>query len=258
MLRGQNAPGGCVPGAPVQPVCRRCAATRGERFCAHHHLAKYTGVRCAGMRKNSNGQCRVWSGALYAQAAPLRRGSPYCHHHSVRCAGQTRAGARCTVTSSSEHEHAQPLCDGALYCAHHQPGGQPPLPELPPPSQEAPVPPPPATAAPAPPAISLAFSSSLQTPDGPLPPSILIGAKAAVLDNYVERLQEHFPQLHCSTIVHGDVQRSGWLLPFEGQTVETGTLASFMSSLGLSVEEVDVDESSDADSACESDVYDYY
>jgi hypothetical protein len=56
---------------------------------------------------------------LHKDAAPLRRGSPFCHHHRVRCAGRTLGGLRCCVTSSSEHAHAQPLRDGAQYCAHH-------------------------------------------------------------------------------------------------------------------------------------------
>ena len=93
----------------------------GERFCGHHHPNKYTGVRCAGMRKHGKGQCNIWSGACYADAAPLRRGSPYCHHHRVRCAGITRLGERCTVTSSSEHAHAAPLRQGEQFCTHHQP-----------------------------------------------------------------------------------------------------------------------------------------
>ena len=79
------------------------------------------------MKKHGKGQCRVYSGSLYADAAPLRRGSPYCHHHRVRCAGKTRTGARCTVTSSSDHSHADPLRKGELYCAHHlpKPSGEP-------------------------------------------------------------------------------------------------------------------------------------
>jgi hypothetical protein len=92
---------------------------RGQRFCAHHHPDKYTGVRCAAHKKNGKGQCRVWSGSLYSDAAPLRRGSPYCHHHRVRCAGTTLTGVRCTVTSSSDNPYAEPLRRGALYCAHH-------------------------------------------------------------------------------------------------------------------------------------------
>ena len=63
-------------------------------------------------------------------AAPLRRGSPYCHHHRVRCAGRTQAGARCTLTSSSEHEHAQPLRKGGAFCVHHQLGAREELYEL--------------------------------------------------------------------------------------------------------------------------------
>lgn len=97
---------------------------RGERFCGHHHPDKYTGVRCAGMKKHGKGRCNVWSGSCYADAAPLRRGSPYCHHHRVRCAGLTQAGERCTVTSSSEHEHAAPLRQGERFCMHHQPSEQ--------------------------------------------------------------------------------------------------------------------------------------
>mmetsp|Transcript_64977 Transcript_64977/g.128456 ORF Transcript_64977/g.128456 Transcript_64977/m.128456 type:complete len:174 (+) Transcript_64977:1392-1913(+) len=71
------------------------------------------------MRKGGKGQCRVWSGSCYADAAPLRRGSPFCHHHRVRCLGQTLAGMRCTVTSSSEHAHADPLRQGEQFCMHH-------------------------------------------------------------------------------------------------------------------------------------------
>lgn len=101
--------------------CHADPLRRGARFCAHHHPDKYTGVRCAAMKKHGKGQCRVFSGSLYADAAPLRRGSPYCHHHRVRCAGKTRTGARCTVTSSSDHAHADPLRKGEEYCAHHLP-----------------------------------------------------------------------------------------------------------------------------------------
>ena len=56
-----------------------------------------------------------------AACGAARRGSPYCHHHRVRCAGLTRSGVGCTVTSSSEHEHAAPLRKGEKFCAHHTP-----------------------------------------------------------------------------------------------------------------------------------------
>ena len=98
----------------------RLPLRRGERFCGHHHPAKYTGVRCAGIKKHGKGRCNVWSGSCYADAAPLRRGSLFCHHHRVRCAGYTQSGSRCTVTSSSEHAHAAPLRQGERFCSHHQ------------------------------------------------------------------------------------------------------------------------------------------
>ena len=94
---------------------------RGERFCRHHDPKKYTGLRCAALKKHSKGRCRVWSGSPYADAAPLRCGSLYCHHHRVQCAGHTLAGMRCSVTSSCEHEHAEPLRKGGRFCAHHRP-----------------------------------------------------------------------------------------------------------------------------------------
>ena len=93
---------------------------RGERFCGHHDPHKYTGVRCAGMKKHGKGQCRVWSNSCYKDADPLRCGSPFCHHHCVRCDGQTIAGKDCTVTSSSQHMHADPLRRGERFCAHHR------------------------------------------------------------------------------------------------------------------------------------------
>ena len=93
---------------------------RGEDFCGHHDPKKFTGVRCAGMKKHGKGQCNVWSGSCYQDAAPLRRGSLYCHHHRVRCAGLTRMKARCRITSSSEHAGAEPLRRGEMYCVHHQ------------------------------------------------------------------------------------------------------------------------------------------
>ena len=76
-------------------------------------------MRCAGIKKHGKGQCCVWSGSFYADAAPLRRGNPFCHHHRLRCAGQTCAGERCTVTT--EHAHADPLRQGNQFCAHHLP-----------------------------------------------------------------------------------------------------------------------------------------
>ena len=47
---------------------------RGERFCGHHPPDKYTGVRCAGIKKHGKGQCRVWSNSCYADSDPVCRG----------------------------------------------------------------------------------------------------------------------------------------------------------------------------------------
>ena len=82
---------------------------------------KFTGEQCKGMTEQSGWrvQCRVFSGSSYIEAAPLRRGSPWCHFHRRRCAGKTLAGRRCCVTSSSQNTHAKPLRDGERFCAHH-------------------------------------------------------------------------------------------------------------------------------------------
>ena len=235
---------------------------RGERFCGHHHPSKYTGVRCTGMRKGDKGQCNVWSGSCYADAAPLRRGSPFCHHHRVRCTGVTLSGARCTVTSSSQHAHADPLRNGAKFCAHHlpeqpQPLQAPPSPPLAQPTPSQPIqltppqPPQPPQSSPPPQSVTLATSSDLETPSGPLPPSILILDKGGALDGYMDCLKQHFPRLAEVDLVVSESTKRVWVLPLE--TAEMGTLAQFLSDCGLRVEELHLDaesdEESDADSA---------
>ena len=65
-------------------------------------------------------------------------------------------------------------------------------------------------------------------------------------------MKAHFPQLDQADIAHGESTKRVWALPLDGQTSETGTLALFMSSLGLSVEEVDVAAESDAESDVDS------
>ncbi|EOD30809.1 hypothetical protein EMIHUDRAFT_113071 [Emiliania huxleyi CCMP1516] len=220
---------------------------RGERYCGHHHPDKFTGVQCAGQRKHGKGRCRVWSGCCYADAAPLRRGSPYCHHHRVRCVGLTQSGARCTVTSSSENVHAQPLRDGELHCAHHQPAA---------PSSLAPSAPCPRAAV-SDRAIVLGSGEDFEGPDGPLPPSIAIVESEARLEqgNCLTQLLRRFPALHYTSIKYSDPTLPHlWVLPLEGQTAQTGRLADFMVSLGLTVREQDLDyESSDDDAASDVD-----
>ena len=77
----------------------------------HHDPDKFTGTRCAGIRKKSHkGRCNVWSGSLYADAAPLREGSLYCAHHQ-------RQALACTAHDTDPVEEAElrdlecPECD---------------------------------------------------------------------------------------------------------------------------------------------------
>ena len=165
----------------------------------------------------------------------------HCHHHRVRCVGLTQSGARCTVTSSSENMHAQPLRDGELHCAHHQPAA---------PSSLAPSAPCPRAAV-SDRAIVLGSSEDFEGPDGPLPPSIAIVESEARLEqgNCLTQLLRRFPALHYTSIKYSDPTLPHlWVLPLEGQTAQTGRLADFMVSLGLTVRERDLDyESSDDD-----------
>ena len=43
----------------------------------------------------------------------------YQAHAFIRCAGETRGGARCQATSWQDHAGAQPLREGERYCAKH-------------------------------------------------------------------------------------------------------------------------------------------
>ena len=100
--------------------------------------------------------------------------------------------------------------------------------------------------------ITLAISSAFETPAGALPPSIFIAAKSVALQDYLERIRARFPHLQYVDLVCGDVVKSAWVLPLAAQTAQAGTLAAFMSSLGLSVEEADLDAESDAESDVDS------
>ena len=77
-------------------------------------------------------------------------------------------------------------------------------------------------------------------------------AKAGALDEYISRMRAHFPQLEEADVVHGESTKRLWVLPLECQTAETGTLAQFMSSLGLRTAEEDLDADSDAESDTDS------
>ena len=146
-----------------------------------------------------------------------------------------------------EHAHAQPLRDGELHCAHHQPAA---------PSSLAPSAPCPRAAV-SDRAIVLGSSEDFEGPDGPLPPSIAIVESEARLEqgNCLTQLLRRFPALHYTSIKYSDPTLPHlWVLPLEGQTAQTGRLADFMVSLGLTVREQDLDyESSDDDAASDVD-----
>ena len=269
---------------------------RGERFCGHHHPDKYTGVRCASIKKHGKGQCRVWSGSCYAAAAPLCHGSPFCHHHRVRCAGMTREGVRCTVTSSSEHAHAEPLRRGEQYCLHHRPTDAAPLSPpveyrvqaTQPVGQVTPTRPEwllaveeqarrdcaaqceldahidrehgpvrkSARPSPSAPSLTLLMSSAEQPfrdSEGELAPSILmIGQLADNIDELAGCVREHFPQLSYREVVLGRQTKCAWALPLDAQSAETGTLAECLSRLGVTFEELSLDDLDHGDNESES------
>ena len=73
-----------------------------------------------------------------------------------------------------------------------------------------------------------------------------------MLEDYLDCMRSRFPDLQYVDLVCGDVVKSAWVLPLVAQTAQTGTLAAFMWSLGLGVEEVDLDAESDAESDVDS------
>ena len=103
----------------------------------------------------------------------------------------------------------------------------------------------------------LGSSEDFEGPDGPLPPSIAIVESEARLEqgNCLTQLLRRFPALHYTSIKYSDPTLPHlWVLPLEGQTAQTGRLADFMVSLGLTVREQDLDyESSDDDAASDVD-----
>ena len=105
---------------------------------------------------------------------------------------------------------------------------------------------------PPPQSVTLATCSELETPSGPLPPSVFIVDKAGALDGYMDRVRAYFPQLVEEDLMLNESTKRVWVLPLEGQTAEMGTLAQFLSSCGLGVAELDLDAESDEDSDTDS------
>ena len=79
-----------------------------------------------------------------------------------------------------------------------------------------------------------------------LPRSIMIAGNAY---DFKEMLKEKFNEIkYLDLIFNGaTTTKAAWILPVSAQTRETGTLASFLKSLGVKVTEVDLDEDEDDD-----------
>ncbi len=73
-----------------------------------------------------------------------------------------------------------------------------------------------------------------------LPRSILFTPTVGSVYPFKELLKDRFPGLKYMDLVFndGEVTKSGWVLPMDSQTEETGTLANFLGSLGVDVTEV--------------------
>jgi hypothetical protein len=100
------------------PRCRACYDKVRAQVWAQCHCMD-SGIACIALTKAGQ-PCKVHSQMSYAEAAPLRRGSLFCHTHRQQCAALTADGDTCKVNSSSTHEHAAPLKRGECFCAHHR------------------------------------------------------------------------------------------------------------------------------------------
>lgn len=92
-------------------------------------------------------------------------------------------------------------------------------------------------------------SSELQfetVADGLLDRSIMIVGNVY---HFKELLKARFPQIKYLDLVfnNGDTIKAAWVLPESAQTKDTGTLAEYLTSLGVEVSEIDLDEEDDDD-----------
>ena len=85
-----------------------------------------------------------------------------------------------------------------------------------------------------------------------LPRSIMIAGNAY---DFKESLKEQFNEIRYLDLIFNGATttKAAWILPASAQTRETGTLASFLKSLGVKVTEVDLDEDEDDDDDDEQD-----
>ena len=84
----------------------------------------------------------------------------------------------------------------------------------------------------------------------------MIGQLAGDIDELADRVRTRFPQLSYIEVVLGGQTKCAWALPLDAQSAETGTLAECLSRLGVTVEQLrlnDMDHGeSDSGSVSES------
>lgn len=103
------------------------------------------------------------------------------------------------------------------------------------------------------PHMTLATSEiQFETRDGLLPRSIMIAGMAY---DFKEYLKERWSEIRYTDLVFGGgaTSKAAWVLPVSAETDETGTLADYLRELGVTVDEVDMDEDDDEDDEDERD-----
>ena len=83
--------------------------------------------------------------------------------------------------------------------------------------------------------------------EGVLPKSIMVVGQGTY--DFKEYLKKHFDAIRYVDLVFngGTVEKAAWVLPCAGETEATGTLAAFVTDLGVDVTEKNLDENDDDD-----------
>ena len=83
--------------------------------------------------------------------------------------------------------------------------------------------------------------------EGVLPKSIMVVGQGTY--DFKEYLKKHFDAIRYVDLVFngGTVEKAAWVLPCAGETEATGTLAAFLTDLGVDVTEKNLDENDEND-----------
>ena len=92
--------------------------------------------------------------------------------------------------------------------------------------------------------FTLVQSETFETINGILPESIMIIGEAY---DFKEFIKQRFPEVRYTDLIFngGTVNKAAWVLPVSAQTKETGTLADFLEELGVTIDEVMLDDDED-------------